>query len=78
MDAQVTDTQAPDQSIVPRLQKVLPHLQSILRPTVRLVNEKKIDVSEREHVAVVGGKLGKGAGNGRGDRGVIFRHDFGS
>jgi hypothetical protein len=78
MDAQVTDTHVPDQSIIPRLQKVLPHLQSILRPTVRLVDEKKIDVSEREHVAVVDGKLGKGAGNGRGDRGVIFRHGFGS
>lgn len=75
-DSQIAHANTPDVPVVSRLQNVLPHRQSIVRSAVRVMDQKEINISEFERIAIMRGELLEGARHRVRNRGVISRHDF--
>jgi hypothetical protein len=76
-DPQVAYTHAPDRPFVSCFQEILPHRQSPPWTTVWIMDEKEVNISKFEGVAIVSREVLKGPRNRSRNRGVISRQDFG-
>jgi hypothetical protein len=71
MNPQVANADTSNQPVISCLQEVLPHRQSATWPTVRIMDEKKVDISEFKLVVIMRGELSEGAGDRSRNRGMI-------